>query len=224
MPGSWRLVFDDEFTAPSLDTSKWSTGWLAPGITGDVSVNGIDCDDPRQVSVSQGSLALTAVEQTETCRGKAQRYATGAINTEGKESFRFGAFEARIYLPATTDGKHVANWPAWWADGEHWPEDGEMDIVEGLNGLACYHLRYSAYAEQKGCAPGNFSGWHTYGADWEDGSVTYYYDGYKVGVATNAGVTVAPQFLVLNYGLHKGSTYIRVPATMLVDYVRVWQR
>ncbi len=221
MPGNWHLVFDDEFTGGSLDTARWSTGWLGDGITSDVS--GTDCDDPNQVSVSDGSLALALVARTETCGGVEQQYATGAVNTEGKESFLYGAFEARIYLPTTSDGSYIANWPAWWADGTNWPDDGEMDILEGLSGVACYHLRYSATDSRGGCASGNFSGWHTYGADWENGSVTYYFDGYKVGTESNAGLTPAHQFLVLNYEVHKGSKYTDVPATMRVDYVRVWQ-
>ncbi|MCW2724025.1 MAG: hypothetical protein JWN35_946, partial [Frankiales bacterium] len=33
VPGSWKLKFSDEFNGTTLDTSKWSTGWLASGIT-----------------------------------------------------------------------------------------------------------------------------------------------------------------------------------------------
>ena len=28
VPGSWHSIFDDEFNGTTLDTSKWSTGWL----------------------------------------------------------------------------------------------------------------------------------------------------------------------------------------------------
>lgn len=223
MPGSWHLVFDDEFDGGALDTSHWSTGWLGSGITTDVSSLGIDCDDPSQVSVADGSLALTVVRRTEMCGGVAQPYTTGAVNSAGKESFLYGAFEARIYLPTMAGSGYIADWPAWWADGKNWPDDGEMDIMEGLSGVACYHLRYSASTSHGACASGSFGGWHTYGADWEPGSVTYYYDGYKVGVITNPGVTPAPQFLVLDYAVHAGSKFTQVHSTMEVDYVRVWQ-
>lgn len=221
IPGTWHVVFDDEFNGGSLDTSLWSTGWLGSGITADVS--GIDCDDPSQVSVSGGSLQLALVQRTEWCGGEQQDYATGAVNTKGKESFLYGAFEARIYLPATSDGGYIANWPAWWAVGANWPHDGEMDVLEGLSGNACYHLRFSASVSRGACASGNFSGWHTYGADWENGVVTYYYDGYKVGSEPSTGIAAEKQFLVLNYSVYKGSKYLETPATMKVDYVRVWQ-
>lgn len=222
IPGSWRLVFDDEFDGGRLDTAHWSTGWLGTGITPGVSDQEADCDDPAQVAVADGTLDLSAARKNEYCDGKTQPYAVGAVNSDGKASFLFGAFEARIYLPSV-DGGFIANWPAWWADGQQWPVDGEMDIMEGLSGNACYHLRYSATHSDGACAPGSFAGWHTYAADWEPGSVTYYYDGVEVGQITNAGITPAPQFLVMNYSVHRGSDFTAAPETMRVDYVRVWR-
>jgi beta-glucanase (GH16 family) len=69
-------------------------------------------------------------------------------------------------------------------------------------------------------------GWHTYAANWEPGSITYYYDGVEVGRVT-AGVTNAPMYLVLNLSVSNpaetaGPTL--APASMKVDYVRVWRR
>lgn len=223
IPGSWRVVFDDEFNGNTLDTTHWSTGWQGAGITSDVSNLGLDCDDPHQVAVAGGALQLALINQPEQCGGTTQPYTTGAVNSDGKASFLFGVFEARIYLPATANG-YVADWPAWWADGQHWPVDGEMDIMEGLSGLACYHLRYTASGAPGGCAGSAFTGWHTYTADWEPGSVTFYYDGVRVGQITNAGITPSPQYLVLDYSVHRGSSFNVVPSTMRVDYVRVWQR
>jgi beta-glucanase (GH16 family) len=222
IPGSWRLVFDDEFGGSKLDTTRWSTGWLAAGITPGVSDLEEDCDDPAQVAVADGTLELGIAQTYEYCAGKTQPYAVGAVNSEGKASFLFGAFEARIYLPRVK-GAFIADWPTWWTDGENWPVDGEMDIMEGLSGNACYHLRYSATHADGLCVDGSFAGWHTYAADWEPGSVTYYYDGVEVGQITNSGITPAAQFLVLSYSVHRDSNFTAAPSTMRVDYVRVWQ-
>ncbi|MCU1490376.1 MAG: hypothetical protein JWM85_1781, partial [Acidimicrobiaceae bacterium] len=65
--------------------------------------------------------------------------------------------------------------------------------------------------------------WHTYGADWEPGSVTYYYDGAPVGRVTS-GITSSPMYLILNLAIDNqfGGRKL-APADMLVDYVRVWQ-
>ena len=118
----------------------------------------------------------------------------------------------------------IANWPAWWTNGEDWPYDGENDIMEGLSsGNPCYHF-HSPSGGPGGCKKGYFSGWHVYGALWEPGKVRYYYDGVQVGTITT-GVTSSPMYLILNYAVsteHGGNH--RVPATMRVDSVRVWQK
>jgi beta-glucanase (GH16 family) len=220
IPGSWRSVFSDSFAADAaLDTTKWSTGWNASGITRPPNWSEDDCYDPAQVSVAGGTLNLTAIQKPVNC-GQAKDYTSGLVNTNGKFNFTYGAMEARIYLPAGSDGK-IANWPAFWADGQNWPTDGETDVMEGLTGDACYHF-HSTAGGPGGCASGNYTGWHTYGADWEPGSVTYYYDGVKVGQITT-GITSVPQYLILNNAVGGYGGAIMAPATMKVDYVKVWQ-
>ena len=65
-------------------------------------------------------------------------------------------------------------------------------------------------------------GWHTFAADWEPGSITYYYDGTEIWQDTS-GITSAPMYLILNLALDSSMSVDLVPATMRVDYVRVWQ-
>jgi beta-glucanase (GH16 family) len=214
-------VFGDEFNGTSLDTSKWNPNWLgcATCTTPPVNSSEQDAYAPSQVSVSGGSLHLNLVQQSTTVGGKTYPYRSGLVESNGKAQFTYGAFEARIYLPAS--GTSVANWPAFWTDGQSWPTDGEMDVMEGLEGDACYHF-HSPAGGPGSCASGNFSGWHTYGADWEPGSVTYYYDGKEVGQITT-GITSAPQYLILNNGLNSSDAAPVAPSDMQVDYVRVWQ-
>ena len=55
-------------------------------------------------------------------------------------------------------------------------------------------------------------------------AITFYYDGQRVGQLTS-GITHRPMYLVLNNSIdptYGGSS--SAPATMLVDWVRVWQR
>jgi beta-glucanase (GH16 family) len=127
---------------------------------------------------------------------------------------------ARIYLPGS--GSTIDNWPAWWTDGQNWPQDGEMDVLEGLGGQACYHFHSPAGAPG-GCAAGNFTGWHTYGAKWESGSVIYYYDGKAVGTITT-GITAAPMYLILNDAVSRTAGGPSRPSTMRIAYVRVWTK
>ncbi|TQK50821.1 beta-glucanase (GH16 family) [Streptomyces sp. SLBN-118] len=225
IPGTWRQVFGDEFNGTSLDGSKWNPNWLGCPTCTTKPVNSAELAAyaPSQVSVSGGSLHLKAEKaQTTATDGKTYAYRSGLVESDGKAQFTYGAFEARIYTPAASPGV-IANWPAFWTDGQNWPEDGEMDVMEGLGGgKACYHF-HSPSGGPGGCAPGDFTGWHTYGAEWKPGVVTYYYDGKQVGQITT-GITSSPMYLILNNGVsteHGGP--LVTPADMMTDYVRVWQ-
>jgi beta-glucanase (GH16 family) len=219
--GQWRLRFDDEFNGRSLNASYWSAGWFSKGITQPVQSVERQCYNPANVKLSDGALVLSLVWQVNWCGGKERAYASGMVNTNGKFAFTYGFMEARIWLPGR--GPQIANWPVFWADGQNWPEDGEIDVVEGLGGRACWHFIYSQ-GNPGGCAMGEFTnGWHTFGADWEPGSITYYYDGRVVGMV-DSGVTSAPMYLILNNGIADGiGGPALIPAAMRVAYVRVWQ-
>ena len=217
----WQLRFDAEFNSGSLDTADWSTGWLTQGITQPVNPDELDCYDPANVTVSDGALLLSLTRHPESCGGAERSYASGMVNSAGKFEFTYGLMEARIWLPGK--GNQISNWPQFWADSHNWPEDGEIDVVESLNGQACWHFHYSG-GNPGSCVSGMFAGgWHTFGADWEPESITYYYDGRVVG-AIRSRTTSAPMYLILNYTIaNEQGGPVQVPETMRVNYVRVWQ-
>lgn len=231
--GSWKLKFSDEFNSGRLDLSKWEPNWLA-GNSSTISkpINGSEesCYDPALVSVgafggASGAMKLSAVSRS--CRasnGTTYKAASGMVTTSGKFTFTHGYMEARVWLDGSSSTK---NWPAFWADGTgSWPTTGEIDVMEGLGGRPAWHFHWgsSGSPQQVGGAPSvSKVGWHIYGADWEAGSIKFYYDGKLVGTAAS-GVTNAPMFLILNYGVSSSiSGPIQLPSSFLVDYVRVWQ-
>jgi beta-glucanase (GH16 family) len=220
--GAWTLTFADEFNETSLDTTRFTTGWFGSGITPPVNSAEQDCYDPAQVSVGSGALDLTAIAKSCAVSGKTFPYRTGIVTTFNTFTYTYGVLEARIYLPGSSGT--IDNWPAFWADGTGtWPTTGENDVMEGLGGSAAYHF-HSPSGSPGADVPGNFTGWHTYAADWEPGVVTYYYDGTKVGQITT-GITAAPMYIILDYAVSSavgGPT--SVPQTMKVDYVRVWHQ
>ena len=226
MPGDWTLKFDSVFNGTSLDTTEWSTGWYGSGLTAPANDQEDDCYDPAQVTEGGGALSLGVVQKTEYC-GQEEQYAAGLVSTMGKFSFTYGFIEARVWLPGVPGSPgEVANWPGVWADGQNWPEDGEIDIAEGISGQVCAHLHNAPDPEGigagggSGCPSGTYTGgWHTFAADWEPGIITYYYDGVDIGSVTS-GVTSAPMFLVLDNAAEGNAD---APATMKVEYVRVWQ-
>ncbi|GAB7187743.1 beta-glucanase GH16 family [Kitasatospora sp. Ki12] len=226
IPGDWHLVFEDEFDGGSLDRAKWSTG--SPdaahpdGVTAPVNTKELDCYDASQVSVRDGLLRITAVAKQQSCGGRTLPYVSGMVNSKGKFSFAHGAMEARIDVPAAAPGV-VANWPAFWSVGADWPAGGENDVMEGLHGRVCSYFN-SDIASTGSCADSDLTGWHVFGSDWQPGRVDYYRDGVLVATIT-AGVTSAPMWLMVDNAVQPsigGPT--AVPATLQVDYVRVWQR
>ncbi|MFF7991156.1 family 16 glycosylhydrolase [Kitasatospora xanthocidica] len=226
IPGDWHLVFEDEFDGGSLDRAKWSTG--SPdaahpdGVTPPVNTKELDCYDASQVSVGDGLLRITAVEKQQSCGGRTLPYVSGMVNSKGKFSFAYGAMEARIDVPAAAPGV-VANWPAFWSVGANWPEGGENDVMEGLHGRVCSYFN-SDTASTGSCTDSDLTGWHVFASDWQPGRVDYYRDGILVATIT-AGITSAPMWLMVDNAVQPdvgGPTL--VPATLQVDYVRVWQR
>ena len=215
---NWTLVFQDEFSGTSLNKTNWVPYWFSdgtllpgsstPGYASNVTVN--------------GQLNLVRTSTNGACI---------ASNPQGgaKPGFQFayGYAEAQLTLP--TNGTVIAQWPAWWLDGQSWPMDGEIDILEGLGGHAAWHYHYDSGGGQDAHPIGgnvNTSpGTHIYGVNWYPGHLDFYYDGALVASATNgslsggATISSSPMYLILLYAAGSGP----VPATMVVHYVRVFQ-
>lgn len=277
----WNMVFDDEFDGSSLDLSKWTPDWLGSSdtaITKPVNSSETECVVPGASKVANGELDITATAQSCTINSTTYPYQSGLIESNGKFNFTYGYMEARIWQPAGT-----GMWPGFWSDGQNWPQDGEIDVLEGDGiGNSSYHYHYAdagwglvavlallpylvlsgwllwcfyrremrrsivlcillcimlslipvVIYNYAGCGvscgpggsvvvPGATTNWHTYAADWEPGVITWYYDGHQVWQWTTS-VTSSPMYLIVNLGL--SSKQSAVPATMKVDYVRVWQK
>ena len=220
-PGNWKLIFHDGFNGTRLDPAHWTTGWFGSGVTWPVAPNAPECFDPRRVSVGGGSLNVSVAVQPEVCEGETRPYSAGIVTSNGKFSYRYGFAQIRARVVVSAAGV-VYDWPDFWTDGQHWPADGEDDIVEGLHGQLCWHF-HSPLGARGNCDTTPVTpGWHTFGSDWEPGSVTYYYDGVRVG-RIHHGVTSAPMYLILGLGADPQYGGPSRAATFRVDYVRVWQ-
>lgn len=229
--GTFSLVWRDEFDAP-LDSAIWNKNWLgSPGtITKPINSAELAAYDPAQVSVADSCLVLTAAKSSVVASDKkTYAYRSGCVETAkssakaGREVLPGHFIEFKVWSDGS--GQVLNNWPAAWLNGYHstWPDHGENDVYENLSGGPAWHY-HAPNINNGGTISGDWSGWHTFGCDWQAGRIDYYYDGKLVGSQTS-GVLAYPAYIVLNLGLSsKHGGPLVVPAVMKVDYVRVWKK
>lgn len=224
---SWTLVFEDNFDGTTVDLKKWRPNWLAGvdnAITNPVNTLEQSCYIPSNVKVANGELNISSAFNADSnCKirgGAVAKYSSGIVESNRKFDFTYGYVEFKAWMPA---GEGV--WPALWTDGSglNWPTTGEIDVVEcyGTDASCSAHYHYTGGGPGKTIpVAGSISGWHTYAVNWQAGRIDWYYDGDLVHTQTQ-GVISVPHFLIINLGV-KG-TNPTVPATLRVDYVRVWK-
>ncbi len=211
------MVLDDEFNTGALNTSLWAPDWFGSGNSSNATTM-----LSSNVSVGANGLALQlngpqsgGLVSSDPEDGQPGHTGFQIAPTPTKPVF----VEFRATVPGSTSGS-VANWPALWLVGQTWPQDGEIDVMEGLGGTAAYHIHYgSGSGTAQGGSANSTPGTHTYGALWTTTGVTFFYDGVAVGTTTEA--LTSPMFLVMENSYDSGDPTL-VPATLDVRYVRVW--
>lgn len=214
-PAAGTVLFREDFNGTGLDKSKWNDSWFGTDPNPSNPVNGAEenCYRPQNVTVSGGYLHLAA--KADSCLG--YNYSSGLVNTNGHFNFTTGTLKARVCLPG---GTSTADWPGAWSDGQHWPNDGEIDLVEGLGGHDAWHV-HSTSPTQGGTGTIT-SGCHLFKYKRTATTVTFWYDRVKVGAASATAFARSAHYLIFNLGLSSSiSPPIRVPAEMTVDWVEV---
>jgi beta-glucanase (GH16 family) len=248
----WSDEFDGAAGA-RIDSTKWSyeTGdGCKEGICGwGNSEKETYTDASENVALNgQGQLMIVARRAPAglTCSYGPCRYTSGRITTRGKMLAAPGRVEARIKLPA---GQGL--WPAFWMLGRtspavRWPDCGELDIMENkgsqpsTTSSAVHGPGYSGqtpFAHANNLASGALSDdFHTFAVEWSSLAVQFFVDGnvhYKITREAieryGKSILDQPFFVMLNLavGGHFDGDPLSdaiFPATMLVDYVRVYAR
>ena len=235
------IVWEDNFSGTALDLTKWNYqigDGCAEGICG-WGNNELQSYQEGNVTVSNGTLKITA--QKERIRGA--QYTSGRINSKGKGDFTYGRLEASIKLPAG-DGL----WPAFWMLSTNepyggWPQSGEIDIMEFVASDTDNILGYMHYGDlypnnqSQGnnytLASGTFpEAFHEFAIKWEPGEIRWFMDGILYSVKRTEDVSPFNwpfdndfHFLLnVAVGGNLGGAVndSMLPATMEVDYVRVY--
>lgn len=241
---NYQLVWSDEFDYSGLpDSTKWSFdtqgnswGW---GNNEDQFYTANDIDNAE---VRDGLLYINALK--EELNGK--KYSSARLRTAQKGDWRYGRFEIRAKLP---EGRGL--WPAIWflpSDWEYgeWPKSGEIDLMENVGYmpdtiLSTVHT--NAFNHLKGTQKGDsitvptcYSDFHVYRLDWDERQMAMFVDDQQVFTFEKRGSSsdewpFDKRFHLLlnvavggNWGGSKGIDDRIFPQSMVVDYVRVYQK
>jgi beta-glucanase (GH16 family) len=238
-----ELLFADDFTGPTgtaPSTAYWTAATGAGGwgnaelqyytATGNAALDGA------------GNLAITA--RQETVAGAP--YTSARIHGNGKVTTTYGRIEARIRVP-----KGQGLWPAFWMMADEgvygsWPRNGEIDIMEIVNqAVASFHSLHGPTTADPSVAwhlsrtwtsgADLSAGFHVYAVEWDPDRLTFYVDTTLVRTFTTGDMPAGstwpfngrPFYPILNLAVGGGATGAVpdpavFPATMLVDYVRIY--
>ena len=240
------LVLEDNFDKDGIiDTSIWNFD------VGDGTDEGIPgwgnnelqyyTDRASNVTTENGFLLLTARQED----FNDAQYTSARLQTKTKFQQLYGRFEARIRLPY---GQGM--WPAFWLLGDDtnglvWPQIGEIDIMEnvgdeptqifgtvhgpGYSGAASVSKSYTL---ENSRVDNEF---HVYGIEWGPNYINFYIDDVLYNQMTPDDVpgewvfNDRPFYIILNIAVGGNlpgppNLETKFPQTMLVDYVRVYQK
>jgi beta-glucanase (GH16 family) len=248
----WVQVWSDEFDGPAgsrVDTTRWGydLGDGCPGVCGwGNNEREYYTSDTANIRLNGlGQLAITARVATDSiaCYYGRCLYTSAKITTRGKMLVSPGRVEARIKLPA---GQGL--WPAFWLLGNNigtvgWPTCGELDIMENkgsqtnMTSSAVHGPGYSGNTPfAQGYQPVTTTDFHVYAVEWDANSIRFFVDSTQYHAVRRADVGRygnwvfdQPFYAILNLAVggnfdHNPQSDAIFPATMLIDYVRVYQQ
>ncbi len=245
----WSCTFSDDFVGVALDRTKWVPQTIFS--SGSFPLGPYACyyDDPSVVSVSGGALHLTVrgLSPPQQCSQVVPllptSYGAGMVSTYHLFSQQYGRFEARF---RTTDTDQPGLQEAWWLwpdDREgvlaSWPLAGEIDIVETYSkypGLGIPFLHYTAN-DNGGPIPGLNTSWdceaqrgvwNTFTLVWTATSIEALVNGDRCLLNTSGNTAFMKKYILnltqaLGTGDNSYAGTAPLPATMDVEYVKVWQ-
>lgn len=179
----WKLVWEENFDRPVLDTATWSKipRWT-PEWAKFMSA------DEACYAIADRNLVLKGLINPDRGADTAT-YLTGGVYTKYKRSFHGGRLEVRAKLQGATGA-----WPAIWLKPAEeakypWPTGGEIDIMERLNydsvayqtvhSYYTHHLNLKNDPPQGGTGRIDPDGYNTYAVEMYPDSVVFFINGNR---------------------------------------------
>ena len=202
----FTLTFEDDFDGETLDETKWGRwgqGLRKGGFW-----------DREQSFLRDGCLVIKSEYKENGKYGKG--FYTDRVDTMKKFEQRYGYFEARCKLPAST-----GLWSAFWIftrninDFVPGKQGTEIDVFESPlyyrvkegrdTGLVTSNIHYGGYAlghRYKNVAvtkPNSpYTEFNTYGVEWNRDGYIFYVNGVETGRSRFGGVSEVPQYMILS--------------------------
>ena len=205
MLDNYTLEWSDEFEGVALNTAYWETQ-IGDGTNYNVyrwGNNEQQYYKSENAIVKDGQLHIVAKKERTTVHADENdvnyEYTSARLRTTRRVTTTYGYIEARIKLPAGT-----GLWPAFWMlpedsfEGQWWPTNGEIDIMEAKGRLinrfgATIHTGTSSgqdYYRNKDytftSGEDDITNFHRYGVEWSTAGFAFYIDEYKFFEVTPA--------------------------------------
>ena len=242
----WKLVWNDEFSEPSIDLTRWEHEVNAQG--GGNSELQYYTDRPENSFIRESCLVIQARAETYNGPEGTREFTSARLRTLNKGDWKYGRFDIRAKLPYS-QGLWPAIWmlPSEWVYGG-WAASGEIDIMELLGqdpekvyGTLHYGGTYpnnthsgSSYTLSEGTFAQDF---HLFTLEWDSTEMRWYVDGQHYLTQKNWYSTAAEYpapfdqkfHLLLNVavgGNWPGNPDLTtiLPQEMVIDYVRVYEK
>lgn len=236
----YEMVWSDEFTGNSLNTSDW-TYEIGDGCPGNCGWGNNELEYYRAENTEVGDDVLTITAKMQSFGGK--QYTSSRLITKDKQSFQYGRVDIRALLP-----KGQGIWPALWMLGSNistvgWPQCGEIDIMEMVGGTngdntvhGTLHWDVGGHAYQGGSTTlndGTFADeYHVFSIVWDQNWIRWYVNNnqyYSLSIS-GADMTEFHQDFFFIFNVAVGGNWpgspdhtTVFPQQMKVDYIRVFQ-